>query len=56
MLDVFAKAAKIESAKNSLAENFLPDLIELINANFEQKAIVRNGFVSSSETPCDLLG
>ena len=43
IIDLFAKMAKIEMVKDILAEQFLEDLIKIMNQYFKNKSIIRNG-------------
>lgn len=43
IIDLFAKMTKIEMVKEILAEQFLEDLIKIMNKYFSKKSIIRNG-------------
>lgn len=44
-MDLFAKVAKIESVKDSLAASFLPALIKILNENTDNRPLVKNALV-----------
>ncbi len=45
MLTLFTNMAELEMVKDSLADDFLPELIAIIRENTKDKTIVRNGMV-----------
>lgn len=46
LIDLFAKVAKIEAVKDSLAANFIPALIKILKDNIDNRPLVKNALVS----------
>lgn len=53
---LFNKLSKNDNIKNDLAENFVPDLVEILEDNFGNKNIVKQGIQLMADLSDNISG